>query len=66
MILERGKGWEKERERNIDVREKHRLAASCTRPDWGPNLQPSHVPWIQTDLITWLGRSRKGPYEEVA
>ena len=26
---------ETETERETDVREKHRLAASCTRPDWG-------------------------------
>ena len=33
LFLERGEGREKERERNIDVREKHRLVASHTAPD---------------------------------
>ena len=31
--LERGEG--RERERNIDAREKHPSVASCTSPDWG-------------------------------
>ena len=35
---------EKERERNIDVREKHQSVACCTHPDWGLNLQPRYVP----------------------
>ena len=34
-----------ERERNVDVREKHWSVAPCTRPNWGPNLPPRHVPW---------------------
>ena len=45
LFLERGEGREKERERNITVREKHWSVASLTCPDQGPNLQPSHVPW---------------------
>ena len=36
--------FERERMKNIDVREKHRLGASCTRPNLGPNLPPRHVP----------------------
>ena len=40
VILERGEGRKRERERNIDVKEKHRLVASCMRPDWEPNRQP--------------------------
>ena len=44
MILERGEGREKERERNINVREKYGSVASQTRPDQGPNLQSKHVP----------------------
>ena len=34
---------ERERERNIDVREKHRLVAFHICPDWESNLQPSGV-----------------------
>ena len=44
MILERGKGREKERERNTDVREKYLLVAFRWCLDWGPNPQPRHVP----------------------
>ena len=44
LFLERGEGREKERERNSDVREKHRLVASGTHPDltldWELNWQP--------------------------
>ena len=45
---------ERIRERNIDVREKHQLAASQTRPDWeslhalGPEMEP-------TTLRLWEG-----------
>ena len=45
-----GKGREKESERNINVRRKHRWVASCMRPDWGPNPQPRRVPWPGTEL----------------
>ena len=45
FLRERGAGREKERERNINVRENHQLVASCMRPDQGWNLQPSYVPW---------------------
>ena len=36
LFLERGEGREKERERNINVREKHQLVASCIHlvRDW--------------------------------
>ena len=52
FFLERVEGSEKERERNIDVQEVNRLAASCTphtrdlvsnsgmRPNWESNWQP--------------------------
>ena len=43
LFLERGEGREKERERNIDVREKHQSVAPCTWPIQGPNPQPKHV-----------------------
>ena len=32
LFLEKGQGREKERERNMDVGEKHRSVASCTCP----------------------------------
>ena len=44
LILERGEGREREWERNIDVREKHRSVASHMCPVGEPNLQPRHVP----------------------
>ena len=40
LLLERGGGREKERERNINVREKYRLVASHMRPDQQLNRQP--------------------------
>ena len=42
LVLERGEGKEKERERNIDVRETLISCPSCT--SWGPGQQPRHVP----------------------
>ena len=52
FFRDRGEGKEKDMERNINVREKHRSVASCTCPtrdqtcnpgtcpDWESNLQP--------------------------
>ena len=37
LLLEREEG----RERNIDLREKHALVASCTRPDQGLEPKPT-------------------------
>ena len=42
LFLERGEGREEERERDIDVREKHRSVASRVLPHQGWNLR--HVP----------------------
>ena len=38
LFLERREGREKERKRNIDVREKYQSLASHMHPNWGPNL----------------------------
>ena len=47
LVLERKEGkegeQERERERNIDVREKHPLVAPCTCSDWESNPQPIGV-----------------------
>ena len=43
IFLERGRK-EKERERNISVREKHQSVASCKHLDKGSNLQPRYMP----------------------
>ena len=43
LTLERERDGERDRVRNIDVREKHQLAASCVRPNGGSNLQPLAV-----------------------
>ena len=53
LILERGEGRKRERERNTDVREKHRRVAIHTHPDRGPNLQPKHVPWPEIAPMTF-------------
>ena len=42
LCLERGR--EKERERNITVREKHPLVVSHTCPNQELNPQPRHIP----------------------
>ena len=54
LILEKGK----KRERNVHVREKHQSVASCTRPDWGLNPHPRHVPWlgIKPTTFWFVGR----------
>lgn len=43
------------REGNIDVREKHQLIASGTRPSWEVNLQTRYVPWleIKSTILWW-------------
>ena len=43
FIREREEGREKDRERNIGVREKHRSVGSQTYPNQGQNLQPRYV-----------------------
>ena len=47
------------RERHIDIREKHRSVASCTRPLWGSNPWPFGV-WDNTpsNWATWPGPAR--------
>ena len=52
-FLEREEGREKEKERNSDVREKHRLVASRMHTIRGLNLQPRHVPWLGTKPATF-------------
>ena len=49
IFLERGEGREKGRERNLDVREKHRFVASHTCPDQALNLQSGPVPQPGTE-----------------
>ena len=46
-----GGGRVKEKERNIDVREKHGSVASHPGPHWGLNLQTRHVPWLE--IVPW-------------
>ena len=53
MILERGEGREGERERNIDVREKHQPAAFHMHPNQETNLQPRHVPYPGIKPVTF-------------
>ena len=51
-LTERGKERERKRQRNIDVREKHPLVASCTHPDWIGDM-----PWagIEPVISWWTG-----------
>ena len=52
FIAFRERGSERERERNIDVREKHQLVASICTPtgDRSPNLD---MPWPGIELVTF-------------
>ena len=50
-FLQRGEG--RERERNINVREKHKSIAFPTRPNQGPGLEPRHVPWLGSKQATF-------------
>ena len=47
------RGREGKREGTINVRDKHRLVASCTCPDGGLNPQPRHVPWPGIKLASF-------------
>ena len=49
LSLEKREEREKERKRNIDVREKHRLVAPCIHPDRGWNPRPRCVPDWELD-----------------
>ena len=52
LFLHRREGWEKERERNINV------WLPLTWPHWGPGLQPRHVPClgIKAETLWFTGR----------
>ena len=40
---ERGRDWERDKQRDIEVREKHQSGASCMCLDWGLNPRPFGV-----------------------
>ena len=52
LFLERGEGREKKRERNMDIREKHRPVASLMCPDQGLNPQCRHASWPGIGPVT--------------
>ena len=53
FFRERGEVGKKERERNIDMREKHKLVASCMCPDWKLNQWPfNFAGWCPTNWAT--------------
>ena len=49
LFLKRGEGREKEKERNIDVREKHLSVPPHMYPGWGSNPQLRHVSWLESN-----------------
>ena len=53
LLLERWEGKEKERERNINVREKLWLVICHTCPEWGPNPQSRQEPWLGITMVTF-------------
>ena len=52
-FLEGEEGNEKDRERKINVREKHQLVASLVHSHKGPNLYPRHVPYLRIKSVTF-------------
>ena len=52
LVLEWEEQRGEERERNMEVRGKHWLAASHMRPDQGLNLQTRFVPWPEFEPMT--------------
>ena len=54
LFLDTREEREKEGERNIDVREKHRSIASRMCPAQGPNLKSRHVPWTGIEPAAFL------------
>ena len=55
MILERGEGREKERERNIDVKEKYPLAAFCTHPAGVTENPLGGLVTLGSFCLSWVG-----------
>ena len=53
LLLERGQGREKERERNTSVGEMCGLVPSHTPPIPGPGPQPRHAPWLGIKVATF-------------
>ena len=45
MFTDLRKGRGQQREKHIDVREKHQLVAIRMCPDWELNPQPRYMPW---------------------
>ena len=54
----REEGGERVRERDIDVREKHQMVASCMCPDQGSNPQPRYVsrPGLEPTTFWCMGQ----------
>ena len=52
-LREKKGGRERERERNINVRDKHWSVASCMHPDPKLNLQPRYVSWPEIEPMTF-------------
>ena len=62
-ILDRGEGKEKERERNINGREKHQLVAFYRCPKWGRNLLPWYVLQPGSEPVTLQPTGNAQPTE---
>ena len=45
--------WFIERGEGEGEGKKHQLVACCRCPNWGPNVQPKHVPWLGFELVTF-------------
>ena len=55
------------REKETSMWEKHQSAVSCTRPNWGLNLQSRYVPWPGIELVTfWLQNDARSSWATLA
>lgn len=56
LILERGAG---EREKNMDVKDRHQPVASQTHPNWGSNQQPFGVSGRHSNHLTHQAQAER-------
>ena len=53
LFLERGEGRKTERERSIKVERDTSIGCLSPPHNWGPGLQPRHVPWLGIEPVTF-------------
>ena len=58
LFLERGQGREKEREKYRCARDVS-ISYLSHAPNWGPGVQPRHVPWLEIEPVTFWFSGRQ-------